>query len=382
MQQRIESLDGLRGIAALVVVFSHALLTQPFYWENIIVRKEDTNTIEWIMLYTPIRILWSADKAVILFFVLSGFVLSLPWLYGKGSNYGRFMISRLFRIYLPYLVSMLIAIVIASAVGGNSIPEASEWTNGYGWQNRITDNTLPSVFLMFGNAYSTWLNNPTWTLVWEMRVSLIFPLLAICIARFGLLGAFLSSAALLLAFLIGQALDSAYPNLSSFVGDPHKTFYYAGFFLFGALIARYRNILSSIGSSINGGASTLILIFSMAFWLIRWPQSAEMLKAIGAIGVIIAAISSGPFRNWLTGAIPQWFGRVSYSLYLIHVPIIMTMQNTLHAWLNNAQIAIAAIFTSLFIAELYYRAVERPSHKLGRYFTKGRPSFKQVEKSI
>jgi peptidoglycan/LPS O-acetylase OafA/YrhL len=76
--QRLHSLDGLRGLSALVVVLHHALLVvpalaAPYYDQG----PAASGSAEWWLSHTPIHALWEGKAAVYVFFVLSGFVLPL-----------------------------------------------------------------------------------------------------------------------------------------------------------------------------------------------------------------------------------------------------------------------------------------------------------------
>jgi hypothetical protein len=78
---RLPSLDGLRGVAALIVVVHHTLLTVPslsvayFLDGPAAVRGSKA----WWLSWTPLHLIWAGGEAVIVFFVLSGFVLALPY---------------------------------------------------------------------------------------------------------------------------------------------------------------------------------------------------------------------------------------------------------------------------------------------------------------
>ncbi len=70
---KLDSLIGLRGVAAMAVVISHIIntapaLVHPGLW-----------SVAWWFSYTPINLLWDGDESVLLFFVLSGFVLARPF---------------------------------------------------------------------------------------------------------------------------------------------------------------------------------------------------------------------------------------------------------------------------------------------------------------
>ncbi|WP_156507383.1 hypothetical protein [Arthrobacter sp. OY3WO11] len=75
----------MRGIAALVVLFHHSLLTIPVLaavYENDAVPVEDVASVAWMLVHTPLHNLWEGKGAVYIFFVLSGVVLTLPVLRG------------------------------------------------------------------------------------------------------------------------------------------------------------------------------------------------------------------------------------------------------------------------------------------------------------
>src|SRR4051812_48108680 len=76
MPERYQQLDALRGLAALTVVMQHFLSVLPSI--------DGHSDNAWVNLwkYSPLHITWAGYEAVIFFFILSGFVLSLPF-YGE-----------------------------------------------------------------------------------------------------------------------------------------------------------------------------------------------------------------------------------------------------------------------------------------------------------
>ncbi len=64
-----------------------------------------------LLIRTPLRLLIAGHQAVILFFLLSGFVLTLPYKKKTGLGYGPFLVKRVCRIYLPYLGALALAIL-------------------------------------------------------------------------------------------------------------------------------------------------------------------------------------------------------------------------------------------------------------------------------
>lgn len=73
MIKRIGELDSIRGLAALIVLFHHM-------YQDL---NNNTRFPPIIFRYSPLRVLTNGHASVIMFFILSGFVLSLPFLKGK-----------------------------------------------------------------------------------------------------------------------------------------------------------------------------------------------------------------------------------------------------------------------------------------------------------
>jgi peptidoglycan/LPS O-acetylase OafA/YrhL len=92
---RYKPLDSLRGLAALFVFFGHYL----GIWGDIFSHK---NLVE-----TPLGILFNGTASVMLFFVLSGFVLSLPFINGeKPLKLTAFYVKRILRIYPAFIFAI------------------------------------------------------------------------------------------------------------------------------------------------------------------------------------------------------------------------------------------------------------------------------------
>src|SRR5918911_5535391 len=82
---RNAALDGLRGVAALVVVGGHLVMASaPALALAVDTRTTPVDsTLGRAFLVTPLHVLWGGNEAVIVFFVLSGFVLALPQARGR-----------------------------------------------------------------------------------------------------------------------------------------------------------------------------------------------------------------------------------------------------------------------------------------------------------
>ncbi|WP_375679706.1 hypothetical protein WGT02_33065 (plasmid) [Rhizobium sp. T1470] len=62
----------------------------------------------------------------------------------------------------------------------------------------------------------------------------------------------------------------------------------------------------------------------------------------------------------------RWIGRVSYSMYLIHVPIVLALNYVLHDHVPILAVLALAIFLMLIATEIFYRFVEQPAIRLAR----------------
>ncbi|OJV41506.1 MAG: hypothetical protein BGO25_17600 [Acidobacteriales bacterium 59-55] len=153
----------MRGIAALVVLFHH--YTHMFYPSLL------TGTGVAAVILSPFI---SGHESVIYFFLLSGFVLSLPFLRGKNRPYPIFVRRRVLRIYGPYLAAL--ALALAGCSLWHSQLGVSGWRAGT-WSAPVDLHSVIQHLLFIGDYNYNRYNTAFWSLVYEMRISLIFPLL-------------------------------------------------------------------------------------------------------------------------------------------------------------------------------------------------------------
>jgi peptidoglycan/LPS O-acetylase OafA/YrhL len=186
--QRIDQLDVLRGIAALSVVLYHMCCSLPLLhtylfctvfdvWRG----RSDCAVVSLLLSSTPLRTLVAGPEAVVLFFVLSGFVLSLPFIKGRGPRYGDYVILRFFRIYIPAAVSIGIAAFIVNMLRPGVLSE-SDWVSSF-WQQPVQPGALLANLAMLDGALDIPpFNIVMWSLVEELRISLLLPFLVADVA--------------------------------------------------------------------------------------------------------------------------------------------------------------------------------------------------------
>ena len=165
-QKRYEQLDSLRGCAALSVLAFHY-----------VTRFNISKKFAFITQRTPLRLFCAGHEPVILFFVLSGFVLSLPYLSKRSVPYHNYVLKRVFRIYAAYFVMLVFAVPLRGLLYSGGISGLSENFNN-GWLPPADDTeAVLAHMLLIGEFDAIHYNGVVWTLTHEMRISLLFPFL-------------------------------------------------------------------------------------------------------------------------------------------------------------------------------------------------------------
>ncbi len=315
--------------------------------------------------YTPLHLFVNGRAPVILFFVLSGFVLSLS-LEGARSFYAQFAARRLCRIYLPFAAVILISAILCWV--SPSIPAlAGSWA-GRTWSEDASGGLVLRHLLMPVMGVDLTLDRPGWSLVHEIRISLLFPLLWLAVRRApraALAGSFAVSLAGWrwsgcsdLGCLPFNGVDTG----SSF----GATAYFVPFFVLGILLARQREaVLASLGRrSVPGRA----VLWTLAVYGMIVPFKFNLLPdvAVGLSAALLLALTlASPAAQRVLGAWPLlWLGRVSFSLYLVHVIVLAAV---IRWGFGEPPVAllIGTVVGSLAAADVLYRTVERPCIRLG-----------------
>ena len=348
MKERYPELDALRGLAALSVVLFHLGFRYFWPWLN------------WL----PIRFMWAGHQAVILFFVLSGFVLSLPYHRGRPHAYPLYVTRRIARIWLPFIVMVILAFGWRLVSHENSVPFFNRYRHL--WETPVTLQLLLSHLGLIVGMDDRGLIPTAWSLVHEMRISLVFPLLMLGVVRrpwpVVLGAAFLSSLAAGLASLRLPVTNVLYMPLS-------HTIYFLGMFLVGSLVAEYRAQLISwtVVRSREQKAALLLLIF----FLYTYGENENTTGALLFLGdwgvtlscaaLIIVSLSFG--KRLLAHPLPVFLGHISYSLYLVHLPIICALP---FLWIRIfPEASVLPLFPIMLVVALlggvlFWYLIERP----------------------
>jgi peptidoglycan/LPS O-acetylase OafA/YrhL len=338
----VRALDGLRGVAALVVLFHHALLTLPA-WASVYANGYGPK-IE----FTPVHTLVDGTFAVYVFFVLSGVVLARLVQDGDCSwraYYGK----RLLRLYVPVWAAIVFAIAIYFAVPRRHV--GSWWVAAHagalGHAELFHDATLTNT---------GWINSVLWSLKWEVIFSLLLPVYVFCARR--LVGFWLPGLATLVAISVVGARTG------------HGSAQYLPMFGVGVLVCQNWQRLPRLNGQRTAAALLGAWALASGVWLLRMTQLSHMssLLALGAGAQLVAAATvvvvagrSAAVAGKLETRPLQWLGSRSFALYLVHEPIIVSVALLAHNLLATIAIGVPV---ALVMAETFHVAAEHPSHRL------------------
>jgi len=347
-RKRLAGLDGIRGLAALFVVINHIFLRAfPGYPVD--------NAPAWAAWFIYGRF------AVVVFIVLSGFSLALsPARHGwRLDSIRTFAVRRARRILPAYWAALAFSIAIAWLVvppPGQGLPGSrSAIVNGLLVQNIVG---APSP------------NRSLWTMAVEAQLYLVFPLLLLTVRRYG--GLAMVAAVTLVVAAVG-IVGPHVPRLDTFVIQSAPDL--AALFAIGIMAA------GIVGAS-RARRSWPWGWFALAaavpvFAVIWWRGSVWTLGhlfwvdlAFGpAIALLLAALATGrpkPLLRVLDSRPLRSLGMSSYSLYLIHGPVVIVVyekfvaerfRHGVPAFLLTAALVVPI---TIALSKLFAAAFERP----------------------
>ena len=369
-RHRYEELDSLRGVAAMVVVFYHVSL----YW-NPPYPAAWTRAVQ-----SPLGLLASGPDAVLLFFLMSGFVLFLPYLRPEGPDpYAQYLVRRVARIYLPYLAALALSVAADLLFYRPLDGLFPRWVN---WNRPFPVGAVWRHVVFVGQAPIAEFNPAFWSLVHEMRISLVYPLIAVVALR--------------LSFAVGLPVSLALCSGGFVLADlchvqDLNTIGYAGLFVLGALIARdlprVRRIAEDRGMAgrvaMLAVAVVLLKVLHFVperyhgFWLVVPVHGA------GAALILVLALTAATFRAVLHTRVLRWLGRVSYSIYLVHGIVLYSLASLFwRGTRHHAALMAAGVVLTLAVAHVFYTGIERPAMLLGRRLTQRRQVVEAVSQQV
>jgi peptidoglycan/LPS O-acetylase OafA/YrhL len=364
---RLHSLDGLRGVAAIVVLLHHTALLVPAFAATYKGGEQPRpGTLEWTLAHTPAHLLVAGPEAVLVFFVLSGLVLALPVLRRPAYDWMSYYPARLVRLGVPVAASVALAAVWILVVPVRQTP-ASVWTHAMPFGDLSWKDVVVALDLVSSSRYA--INNPLWSIRWELLFSLALPL-------------YVAAALWLRRRWLLVVLATPLVTYAGFQTSNGALHYLPVFFL-GTLLAVLLPQVQALLARCDGAAWRvagwpLVAVGSLAVLTMPWlvgkgspelTHDVDALRALGplgALGVVVAVLGWSPLRRLLATRPLQAAGRYSFSLYLVHVPVIMAVAWGPTGTLDMRYRALLCVAVSAVLAVAFFHLVERHSHTLAR----------------
>ncbi|MFP3464925.1 acyltransferase family protein [Leifsonia sp. SIMBA_070] len=357
---RNRELDALRGLAAVSVLLYHVFALNWSTLQDGVYLKPAANPLANVLIFSPLHVVWLGAEAVFLFFILSGFVLT------KAATRPQFSLaayypSRVVRLYGPVLAAIALALLsyllIPHTVGPGTPPTIASLPTSYPLIDIIHDATLLGGT---SNAIGT-----LWSLQWEVVFSLALPVYILLVRRYPVPASIIA----LVVCLLGWANN-----------DPATS--YLPMFFFGALLAQFWEQVARAFRFLTAGrwwshVAGIVLVFGAITAMTSYFVLGRSLEAhgiparvatvplvlVGIVALIVVGTQWRPLSRLLTTRVLLFLGTISFSLYLVHRPLMIAVAFLLG---TGPVPAVVTIVAALAVATGFYFAAERPLHRLSQ----------------
>ena len=346
---RFQLVDALRGLAALAVVLPHAVGLFFYPHES------------WLSRLF-VRLAEFGIGSVDVFFVVSGFAIaySLRDTTTEGFSLGRFVLRRAVRLDPPYWVALLWSgLVVAIRARSNHQPVLLPHAG----------KVLAHLFYLQDILGYGQFNVVFWTLCLEFQLYLVF--------------------ALMMRFV--NALRTAPRESSSRTlgeTDPFGWLMVAGFFVTlivshtvwpmrpGWFVPFFYLFLSgSLAAWLTlGRISERLFVACLACMGLALLLRPELPRVLGFLTTLVlyAALRKNALHRWLSGAALQWLGRISYSIYLVHAPLVVLFLGVRTRLAPDSKLVsflclAGAYACTVAFASVFHVVVEVPCLRLSRH---------------
>jgi peptidoglycan/LPS O-acetylase OafA/YrhL len=264
------------------------------------------------------------------------------------------------RLYPPFAAAVLGSALLYDLVRPRAIPLLGSWFNKSCWQLPPTASVIAGHLALTDRVDLQGLDNVMWSLVHEARISVIFPLIAFCVWKNWYVTAIASLIISVASRHIDQSLAPGWPY------DPFATLKYVFLFAGGAALSLKAETVRRWLRGAPPWARAALWASALAF--ITFPTSPRLgvIATFSALLLVALCFADPRVDAILSHRFPTWLGRISYSLYLIHLPVLLALVHLFWAKVALQYILLCALLLSLLIADLAYRIVEKPSIDLGR----------------
>lgn len=384
-ENKLLYLESIRGLAAFIVVLAH-LHAAFFPYPDVMTDAKSPGSfiINGLFYGLPLGFVIAGHFAVIIFFVLSGYVLTIRYFEGrKIAELQKQAAKRFLRLFIPVFSTVLLAyFMLACGFMANidalaQITGSPEAARIYNFEPYLTNALYDATIGVFANQ-STVFNPVLWTMSVELFGSFIVFGLAILLGPIRKRWIFYVGAIILLSqtyfmpFIVGMALADAVQNTKLL--EYSKKILNRGFIVFGIITVL---VLASIPTPSIAVIGDLSQMFSLTG--IDGLSSLKWWHVIGATLALWLVLSVPRLQQILSFRPFVWLGSISFAMYLLHYLILYSLGAVLFVWLWNsdAGLLVSAGISSLAVvvvtfgaSELWKRYIDDTSVKASRLVAK------------
>lgn len=372
MENRIKELDGLRGIAVVLVMALHVFKRAAYFTEHPVLETfTQFTTVGWV--------------GVDIFFTLSGFLITSILLKSKADEYyfRNFYIRRMLRIFPLYYVAIAFVLLFAPKL-------EEEFTSQLSSSLPIILLYQQNWALLFKDFHITQYLGITWSLAVEEQFYLIWPFIVYKLDREKLVK---FSIGYIFACILGRAFGAfLWPDL----GQASTFFYYTSFtrfeeMLFGGLLAVFLTY-DGAQEKVRRYALPLFVASFTLFVALNilslpgslHPENANLpltlggyttaaLFTLGLIGILLTYPPKNVFRRIFGNPILTFFGKYSYSMYLFHMTAALILldifwHSELRGWKPFVLYPVTTYIATVIIALTTWNLFEKHILGLKKFF--------------
>ncbi len=352
---QIDALDGFRGLAVMAVFLSHTSNAEIF-----ILPFLDFSGI--------------GKSGVFLFFLLSSFLLTFPFLVKKEQACSapfllNYLLRRIFRIYPLYIVVLLVSLATTAVM----------------WKVLSMDEQIGLPLTLNIHEFFTHITlqegkSMAWSIAVEFKYYFVLPFLGFLYAivlKNRLWWCFAATIALIVA------VEMVYPQAQSLRNDPRMSPYLPIFFIGGFLAVcqhnwnqnreylneRYKKLLQ-----IMAVASALIIIFIIpsvhGFFrgteipYNHFHKNFIEYALLWSVMIFCVVNGGGVLRWFFESKILRYLGHISFSVYLLHGSVIALFRSFLGAYKGEFWYAVTILAIVIAISHISFLIFERPFSKI------------------
>lgn len=375
-------------MAAIVVVFNHLMATCLLNEQQLLYGYINDWNISFIFkdfVINTINLFLDGGLAVWIFWVLSSYVISILF-FKKDENYDRILIGyfskRYFRLFAPVFFSIMVAylllksgfmynIELAAVLG---VPYKNGWLNSF--YNFEPDFFKAVVSGIYSSAFNYELESTYNAVLWTIQNEFLGSLFTFSV--FGIIRH--NSRRFLLYFVITVVLLKLQLLwLVAFVIG-HVLCDYD----FSEMNNRYINYLKKIEHEIH--KHTFIIAISSVLFIVFGGQLLSFLKIPEgyhklalSIFIVYICLRNQHYQSAFSSGVPFWLGKLSYALYLIHLPVLCSFTSYMVLVNNTFQGKLIATLITLpvvlMLSWFFTKYIDRKSiiyaNKVGDYFKEG-----------